>query len=557
MVRCNRHWRLFLPQQKPLNSCETFSWLPHSRVTRQRAPSEGRGVMSRRITAALAAAAVTLILASGGASGRSTAPGQQLPKNQTLPLVSGTALVPNTLTAGTGSWQGKGLKFAYQWLRCDSAGASCSAISGATGSTDTLSTADAARTLRVIVTASNQNGSTAATSAQTAVVAQASSPPPPSPGPSSGTSPVAPSDSSLPVVSGTAQQNQTLSTSTGSWTGTTPLTYAYQWQRCGSGGGSCVPISGATGASYGLGLADVGSTIRASVTASNSAGSATAASTATPPVASDSPTPSGSCNGCYLEDKLDGSVGGGWLTEISNAFGGAGTGSISFIPGLFGQAAREFVPASPALDYSKRQLVGIYKGNGDPAIHTNVGETTWYRVFFRDDSNTVPANSDGYWFEVWHESVSGAGNSMAFGIYADNPNGNGVGANPRFLIRPGGGVEGSPIYHHYYAAPGSFQLHHWYDIVAKVTWGSTASTGALSIWIDGQPFSAVASNGPSGENFTNGQGVPTMYQKLDGTYDHPSFDPALNYAHQVPWDLIHDFDEVLVGPTAASVGLAP
>jgi Polysaccharide lyase len=237
--------------------------------------------MSRRITAALAAAAVTLILASGGASGRSNAPGQQLPQNQTLPSISGTLVVPNTLTAGTGTWKGKGLKFAYQWLRCDSAGASCSAITGATGSAKTLSTADAGSTLRVIVTASNRNGSAAATSAQTAVVAQAASPPSASAPPPTN---LPPSDNSRPAVSGTTQQNQTLSTSTGSWSGTTPMTYTYQWQRCDSGGGSCAPISGATAASYVLAAPDVGSTLRASVTASNSAGSASASSDPTPVV---------------------------------------------------------------------------------------------------------------------------------------------------------------------------------------------------------------------------------------------------------------------------------
>src|SRR5213079_2241142 len=65
--------------------------------------------------------------------------------------------------------------------------ASCSAIGGATASTDSLTSADAGSTLRVTVTATNRNGSAVATSAQTAVVASASSPPPPSPPDSSWT----------------------------------------------------------------------------------------------------------------------------------------------------------------------------------------------------------------------------------------------------------------------------------------------------------------------------------------------------------------------------------
>src|SRR5206468_1685230 len=87
---------------------------------------------------------------------------------------------------------------------------------------------------------------------------------------------VAPSNSALPTLSGTAQQGQTLTAGSGTWSGTTPLSYAYQWSRCNSTGGSCALVSGATASSYLLGAADVGSTMRVSVTASNSAGSATA-----------------------------------------------------------------------------------------------------------------------------------------------------------------------------------------------------------------------------------------------------------------------------------------
>src|SRR5438270_362715 len=123
--------------------------------------------MSRRITAALTVAAVAMTLAAGGASGNSSPQGQQPPSNLTLPSISGTAQVPNTLTTSTGTWQGKNLSYAYQWLRCSSTGASCTAISGATSSTHLLSTADVGFTLRVTAIASNRNGSTAATSAQT------------------------------------------------------------------------------------------------------------------------------------------------------------------------------------------------------------------------------------------------------------------------------------------------------------------------------------------------------------------------------------------------------
>ena len=119
--------------------------------------------MCRRVTAALTAAVVTLILATGGAAS-SNGLGQQYP-SLTPPSISGTTRVPSLLTASTGTWQGKNLTSAYQWLRCDSVGANCGAIGGATGSSHTLTTADVGFTLRVTMVATNRYGSAAATSA--------------------------------------------------------------------------------------------------------------------------------------------------------------------------------------------------------------------------------------------------------------------------------------------------------------------------------------------------------------------------------------------------------
>jgi hypothetical protein len=77
------------------------------------------------------------------------------------------------------------------------------------------------------------------------------------------------------------QQNQTLTASTGTWSGTTPISYAYQWRRCDTSGASCVDVSGATAQTYTLTSTDVGSTIRIVVTASNSISSSSAPSAAT------------------------------------------------------------------------------------------------------------------------------------------------------------------------------------------------------------------------------------------------------------------------------------
>jgi hypothetical protein len=187
-----------------------------------------------------------------------------VPTNTAPPEVSGTAEDGQTLTADRGSWSGsEPISYAYQWRRCDAAGADCADIEGATGQSYELSSADVASTIGVRVTASNPAGSASANSAATGTVA-----------------PAAPANGLPPLISGTAADGQTLVAEPGSWSGTQPLSYAYQWQRCGLG--LCNDILGASGESYELTGADVGLTVRVQVTASNEAGQGTQNSEPTP-----------------------------------------------------------------------------------------------------------------------------------------------------------------------------------------------------------------------------------------------------------------------------------
>lgn len=206
--------------------------------------------------AALAAAVIAV-----GATAR-TAAG---PANTSPPTLTGTAQQGSTLQVTTGTWSpSTGLSFRYQWQHCDAAGAACVDVAGATASTFTLAAADVGGRVRALVTATDTSGASgSAASSPSDVVAAPDS---------------APHLTAQPNPHGAAQVGQTLTVDNGTWAGTTPMSFSYQWQRCTAAGASCAAIAGATATAYAVTLADLGSRLRALVTAKNAAGAATAAS---------------------------------------------------------------------------------------------------------------------------------------------------------------------------------------------------------------------------------------------------------------------------------------
>jgi hypothetical protein len=189
-----------------------------------------------------------------------TARSASAPVNLEVPTISGSAAQSATLTATNGSWNGdQPIAYALQWYRCNTAGGSCAEIDGATGQSYVLVADDVGKTIRVRVTATNANGQSSSLSAPTSTVVSSSGP--------------APVNTALPVVTGVAAYGGTLTTTTGSWSGSPAPTYAYGWLQCAPNGASCSPIPGATSATYRVQAGDVGATLRAQVTATNSSGS--------------------------------------------------------------------------------------------------------------------------------------------------------------------------------------------------------------------------------------------------------------------------------------------
>jgi hypothetical protein len=116
----------------------------------------------------------------------------------------------------------------------------------------------------------------------------------------------APTNQTVPTISGTTEVGSTLTANSGSWNGTTPISYSYEWRRCGVGGNSCSSIGGANSSTYKLRSADRGTTLRVRVTAKNSDGSAQVESAQTvvittpvtppPPAATGCPTGTGTAD---------------------------------------------------------------------------------------------------------------------------------------------------------------------------------------------------------------------------------------------------------------------
>jgi hypothetical protein len=181
---------------------------------------------------------------------------QAPPTSAAPPALSGAPQTGATLSCSTGVWSGGVPQtYSYQWLRDGGP------IVGAVAPEYVVQSVDQGHALACLVTATNAGGSAGVTSPGVAI---------PAPSPAAG----APANVGLPGVSGTAAFAHKLSCSTGSWSGSQPLTYSYQWIRNGS------PIAGAVLANYAAGAGDAGHKLNCVVTATNAAGRASASSSA-------------------------------------------------------------------------------------------------------------------------------------------------------------------------------------------------------------------------------------------------------------------------------------
>jgi large repetitive protein len=172
------------------------------------------------------------------------------------PGVSGKPVQGQTLTASPGSWSGTTSALAYAWWRCNANGRICAPIAGAASASYVPVAEDVGHALVALVTATIGGTAHAALS----VATDAIQPPP-------ALAPAAPL-----VVTGAAKVGARLTGAAGTWTGTAPISFRYQWYRCDAVGAHCASVHGATATTYRLTAKDAGKTVGLTITATDGAG---------------------------------------------------------------------------------------------------------------------------------------------------------------------------------------------------------------------------------------------------------------------------------------------
>lgn len=203
-----------------------------------------------------------------GSTTSKSAPSEKIvaapPAMVTAPQVAGSSVGGGQLTATPGTWTGTGpLSMSYRWQMYHEHG--WAYVAGADSATWNLPAHLAGALVRVEVTATNSAGKAAATSLSTIVKAGA------------------PYNTVPPSLSGDTVDGETLTLDVGEWTAAAPYTTTVQWERCVIDGG-CTPVADSDGSTFVLSADDIGFELRASVTITNTYGSATKFTPRTMPV---------------------------------------------------------------------------------------------------------------------------------------------------------------------------------------------------------------------------------------------------------------------------------
>ncbi|MGZ0713146.1 M1 family aminopeptidase (plasmid) [Coraliomargarita sp. W4R53] len=215
----------------------TLTWAVPATATSATAAATFNATISDEASGTSVDAAARVVTLGGTcASCTSSLEIAQYDVDSAVPAISGDAIFGATLSAVTEGWT-PGTSFAYSW---ESDG---QAIDGATDATFTIPADVVGKGITVSVTGSKDNFTSVTRTSQSTVPVES----------------VTFSSTPKPTISGSRVFGQKLSASSAGWENGTSL--SYQWLRSGQ------EISGATSATYVLGLADLDKSLAVAVTA--------------------------------------------------------------------------------------------------------------------------------------------------------------------------------------------------------------------------------------------------------------------------------------------------
>jgi len=305
---------------------------------------------------ALAAAALVSTAAAASASD-AAGPAPTAP-----PTVRGIATEGHRLVAWRGSWTGaKPISYGYRWYRCDTMGAHCLLLDGATGRRRLLGPGDVGHTLGVEVRATDAGGTA---TAYASVV-----------GPIAGAAPPLVS-LAQPAVAGDPVPGATLHVDTGGWK-PRPEGFAYQWVRCDAQARGCAPVAGSTGDTYTVTPDDVDHALVAIVQARLGSSSRAVFSRATAPAALPPPPPGPTATAPPLVATLI--QAGRQLTGSVGTWRGSGDVALHY----------QWYRCDPAGAHCKS-----IHGATQPTyrqVGRDVGQTLGFSVFGTDEAGTTAA----------------------------------------------------------------------------------------------------------------------------------------------------------------------
>jgi hypothetical protein len=206
--------------------------------------------------------------------GHAVATAHAAPVNDFPPYVEGSGAIGERLVCGAGTWSGVP-RFGFQWVR--------DGLAVGSGVAYTVKAADEGHLLWCVVSATLEEFPHPPETTEVPSINSVRVP---------GVLPTAPVPIEPPVLSGRAAVGEQLSCSSGSWHGTPPITFAYEWVR--DPGSEETRIEGASSATHAVTVDDQGHALACRVTATNSAGRASSRSNAesvagTPPQANAPP----------------------------------------------------------------------------------------------------------------------------------------------------------------------------------------------------------------------------------------------------------------------------